>query len=128
VAGALQSARPRSYLSWPRPVPAFGTTSISKGTARPSSPKPARWGLKVSCRSRDPNKQDSATAHVRLVARSADWRKLAVGVIHAVGKAHMPCTPVVIWQGTNDDRHAGLHAYTPRATGAISCGVRRREK
>jgi ATP-dependent DNA ligase len=32
-------------------VPASGSTSIWKATARPSSPTPARWGLKVSCRS-----------------------------------------------------------------------------
>jgi hypothetical protein len=38
-------------LSWPRPVPASGSTSIWKATARPSSPTPARWGSKASCRS-----------------------------------------------------------------------------
>jgi hypothetical protein len=29
----------------PRPVPAFGSTSISKATARPSSPMPASLAL-----------------------------------------------------------------------------------
>src|SRR5260370_117593 len=47
----LRSARPHSHLSWPRPAPASGSTSISKATARPSSPMPARSGSKVSCRS-----------------------------------------------------------------------------
>jgi hypothetical protein len=47
----LQAARPRSHLSWPRPVPVSGSTSISKATARPSSLMPARWGSKESCRS-----------------------------------------------------------------------------
>ena len=40
----LQVRRPRSHLSWPRPVPASGSTSIWKATARPSSPMPVRWG------------------------------------------------------------------------------------
>ena len=31
--------------------PASGSTSILRATARPSSPTPARWGLKASCRS-----------------------------------------------------------------------------
>ena len=35
--------RHRSGLSWPRPAPASGSTSISRATARPSSPMPARW-------------------------------------------------------------------------------------
>ena len=46
-----KSARPRSRLSLPRPTPASGSTSISRATARPSSPMPARWGSKASCRS-----------------------------------------------------------------------------
>jgi hypothetical protein len=47
----LQVRRPRSHLSWPRPALASGSTSISKATARPSSPMPARWDSKASCRS-----------------------------------------------------------------------------
>src|SRR6266436_157383 len=45
----LKSARLRSHPSWPRRVPASGSTSILKATARPSSPMPARWGTKASC-------------------------------------------------------------------------------
>jgi bifunctional non-homologous end joining protein LigD len=45
-----------------------GSTSISKATARPSSPMPARWGSKASCRS----------GRTRLTARgrSPDWLKM----------------------------------------------------
>jgi len=35
-----KSTRPRSRLSWPRPAPASGST-VSRATARPSSPTPA---------------------------------------------------------------------------------------
>jgi len=44
-------ARPRSHPSWPRPVPASGSTSILRVTARPSSPTPASLASKASCRS-----------------------------------------------------------------------------
>src|SRR5215471_7519803 len=43
----LESARPRSHLSWPRPAPASGSTSISRAMARPSSAMPARWVLRA---------------------------------------------------------------------------------
>ena len=41
----------KATLASKRPAPASGSTSISRATARPSSPMPARWCLKVSCRS-----------------------------------------------------------------------------
>ena len=41
--------------------PAFGSMSISRATARPCSPTPARWGSKASCRS----------ARTRCIARGA---------------------------------------------------------
>src|SRR5262249_25381578 len=47
----LRSARPRSHLSWPRPAPVSGSTSISRATARPSLSMPAKWASKASCRS-----------------------------------------------------------------------------
>src|SRR5262249_2928957 len=47
----LRSARPRLHLSWPRPAPASGSMSISRATARPSSPMRARWASKALSRS-----------------------------------------------------------------------------
>jgi hypothetical protein len=52
MARGCGSTVPRSHLSWPRLRPASGSMSISKATARPSSPMPARWASKVSCQSR----------------------------------------------------------------------------
>jgi ATP dependent DNA ligase domain len=49
IVETLARLRLRSHPSWPRRVPASGSTSILKATARPSSPMPARWGSKASC-------------------------------------------------------------------------------
>jgi ATP-dependent DNA ligase len=57
----LEVARLRSYLSWPRPALASGSTSISRATARPSSPMPASLVWKASCRN----------GRTRLIARGA---------------------------------------------------------
>src|SRR5258707_15162963 len=43
-----RSARPRSHLSWPRPVLAFDSTSTSRATDRPCSHTPASSGSKAS--------------------------------------------------------------------------------
>src|SRR5215831_16501345 len=47
----LQVRKATLASGWPRPALACASTSISKATARPSSPMPARWGSKASCRS-----------------------------------------------------------------------------
>jgi hypothetical protein len=39
-------------------------------------------------------------------ARLADRHKLAIGVIHAIRKAYMPCSSVILRQRSDDDRHA----------------------
>jgi hypothetical protein len=38
-------------------------------------------------------------------SQSAHRGKLAISVIHAVGEAHMPRSPVVVGQRSNDNRH-----------------------
>jgi bifunctional non-homologous end joining protein LigD len=43
----LQVRKATLDLSWPRPAPASGSTTISRATARPSSPTPARWDSKA---------------------------------------------------------------------------------
>ena len=53
--------RPHFEVCWPRLALACGSISTWKATARPSSPMPARWGSKASCRS----------GRTRLTARGA---------------------------------------------------------
>ena len=57
----------RSPRCWPRPRPACGSTSISRPTARPCSPTPARWAWRASCRSARPRRYRCG--------RSPDWLK-----------------------------------------------------
>ena len=47
----LQVRKATLASTWPRLALVSGSTSMSKATARPSSPMPARWGSKASCRS-----------------------------------------------------------------------------